>query len=83
MSLVSALAIYFVIWWLMLFLVLPFGVRSQHEMSDVTLGTDSGAPHQPWILRRVIATTILAGIVFAGVYIYFGVLGLRLEDLLS
>jgi predicted secreted protein len=57
MSLVSGLAIYFVIWWLVLFLVLPFGVRSQHEMSDVTLGTDSGAPHQPWIVRKVIATT--------------------------
>jgi predicted secreted protein len=83
MSLVSGLAIYFVIWWLVLFLVLPFGVRSQHEMNDVTFGTDSGAPHQPWIVRKVIATSILAGLVFACVYVYFGVLGLRLEDLLS
>ena len=83
MSLLSSVAIYFVIWWLVLFLVLPFGVKSQHEMNDVTLGTDSGAPHQPFILRRVIATTILAALVFACVYFYFGVLGLRLEDLLS
>ena len=82
MSLLSSVAIYFVIWWLVLFLVLPFGVKSQHEMSDVTLGTDGGAPHQPFILRRVIATTVLAGLVFACVYVYFGVLGLRLDDLL-
>ena len=27
----TALAIYFVVWWLVLFLTLPFGVRSQHE----------------------------------------------------
>jgi predicted secreted protein len=83
MSLVSSAAIFFVIWWLMLFLVLPFGVKSQHEMDDVTLGTDRGAPHQPFILRRMIATTILAALVFACVYVFFGILGLRLEDLLS
>jgi hypothetical protein len=27
----TALAIYFVLWWVTLFLTLPFGVRSQHE----------------------------------------------------
>ncbi len=31
MSLASALAIYFIIWWLVLFLVLPFGIRNAHE----------------------------------------------------
>ena len=30
-SLRPSIAIYFVIWWLVLFAVLPFGVRSQHE----------------------------------------------------
>lgn len=73
MSLVSSLAIYFVIWWLVLFVVLPFGVRSQHEADDVTLGTEHGAPHQPLLLKKAIATTILAGLIFAGVYTYFGV----------
>jgi predicted secreted protein len=82
MSLVSSIAIFFVIWWIVLFVVLPFGVKSQHEMDDVTLGTEHGAPHQPHLLQKAIATTILAAIIFAGVYIYFGVLGLRLEDLI-
>jgi predicted secreted protein len=82
MSLVSSVAIYFVIWWLVLFVVLPFGVKSQHEMDDVTLGTDRGAPAQPYILRRAAATTVLAGIIFAGVYLFFGVYEMSLEDLL-
>lgn len=30
-SLSTAFAIYFVLWWIVLFLTLPFGVRSQHE----------------------------------------------------
>jgi predicted secreted protein len=82
MSLLSSVAIFFVIWWLALFVVLPFGVRSQHEMNDVAPGTDPGAPHQPYLLRRVIATTLLAGVIFSAVYLYFGVYGMRLEDLL-
>ena len=32
----SALAIYFVLWWIVLFAVLPFGVRNQDEAGDVT-----------------------------------------------
>lgn len=82
MSLLSSVAIYFVIWWLVLFVVLPFGVRSQHEMGDVTLGTEHGAPHEPYLLRKAVATTILAGLIFAGVYLFFGVYGMTLEDLL-
>ena len=82
MSLVSSVAVYFVIWWLVLFVVLPFGVKSQHEMDDVTLGTDGGAPSQPYILRRAAATTVLAGIIFAGVYLFFVVYEMSLEDLL-
>lgn len=82
MSLVSSLAIYFVIWWLVLFAVLPFGVRSQHEADDITLGTDHGAPHQPLLVRKAAATTIIAAILFAGVYLYFGYFALTLEDLI-
>lgn len=81
MSLVSALAIYFIIWWICLFVVLPFGVKGQHEGGGVTLGTEHGAPREPLLLRKAIATTILATIIFAGVYFYFGVLGMTLEDL--
>lgn len=81
MSLLSSVAIYFVLWWLCLFLVLPFGVKGQHETESVEAGTDPGAPARPLLLRKVLATTILAAIIFAGVYLYFGVYGLTLEDL--
>jgi predicted secreted protein len=44
----TAFAIYFVIWWITLFLTLPFGVRSQHEDGEgagqAIPGTDPGAP---------------------------------------
>ena len=44
MSLTTAIAIYFIIWWVVLFAVLPFGVRSQEESGEVAPGTDPGAP---------------------------------------
>jgi predicted secreted protein len=82
MTLLGSIAIYFVIWWLCLFVVLPFGVKSQHEADDVTLGTEHGAPHRPHLAMKALATTILAAIIFAGVYLYFAVYDKRLEDLL-
>ena len=31
MSVTTAIAIFFLIWWVVLFAVLPWGMRSQHE----------------------------------------------------
>ena len=44
MSTPTIVAIYFIIWWVVLFMVLPFGVRSQDESGEVSPGTDPGAP---------------------------------------
>ena len=30
----TAVAIYFIFWWLVFFMVLPWGIRSQHEEGD-------------------------------------------------
>ena len=65
----SAIAIYFIIWWLCLFVVLPFGVRNSHESGeDVEPGHDAGAPVRTDLWRKVIANTILSAAVFALVY---------------
>lgn len=60
----TALAIYFLIWWVCLFAVLPWGVRSQQESGDYAQGTDPGAPaiHRVWI--KLFATTIIASVLF-------------------
>jgi predicted secreted protein len=65
MSVTTAVAIYFVIWWVVLFAVLPWGVRSQHETGAVTPGTDPGAPAIPNLARKLVWTTIVSCIVFA------------------
>ena len=61
----TGLAVYFVIWWLVLFLTLPFGVRSQHEDGDSAPGTDPGAPILARRGRRLIMTTLISAVIFA------------------
>ena len=65
MSIATAIAIYFIIWWVVLFAVLPFGVRSQEESGAVSEGTDPGAPVAPSIWRKLVWTTIVSAVVFA------------------
>jgi len=69
MSLISIAAIYFIMWWVVLFAMLPFGVKTQEEHGDVTLGTVASAPHGPHMLRAAIRTTIVSAIIFAVFYI--------------
>lgn len=64
MPVVTAVAIYFVLWWLCLFLVLPFGVRGQHEEGEVVKGSEPGAPTMARMKRKVIQTSILAAVVW-------------------
>jgi predicted secreted protein len=69
MDLVSGLAIYFIVWWLTLFAVLPWGVRSQHESGEeIPAGTEPGAPMRPALLKKMAITTVIAAFVWAFIY---------------
>lgn len=69
MDLTLAIAIYVFIWWIVLFAVLPFGVRTQQEEGEVVPGTPESAPAAPRMLRVFVINTIVASIVFAIVYV--------------
>ena len=75
-SISTAFAIYFVLWWVVLFAVLPFGVRSQVEDGEVMQGSEPGAPVLPGLARKAVITTIVAAIVFSGVWYVWVVLDL-------
>ena len=68
MAWTTAVAIYFLIWWITLFAVLPFGVRSQHEDGSQIEGTDPGAPVLARMARKLLWTTILTTVIFASCY---------------
>lgn len=65
MYIVFSLAIYFIIWWVVLFAVLPFGVRTQAEAGHVVPGTPESAPADFRLGTVLAITTVAAGVVFA------------------
>jgi predicted secreted protein len=81
MSLVTAIAIYFVIWWTVLFAVLPWGVRSQEESGAMTRGTDPGAPAVPHLKRKLLWNTVVSAIVFMLWYLIYTYRLVSIEDL--
>jgi predicted secreted protein len=69
MKIGSMIAIYFVIWWTVLFAVLPFGVRNASETGEkVEAGNDAGAPMALHWGKKILATSVIALLVFGVVY---------------
>ena len=63
----EALATYFIIWWLTLLMVLPWGVTRVNP-DDLMPGEDHGSPQMPRLLIKFVVNTALAGVVFGIVY---------------
>ena len=61
----TAFAIYFVLWWIVLFVTLPFGVRSQQEEGEGVPGSDPGAPVASRMGAKLIWTTAISAVIYA------------------
>ena len=82
MAWTTAAAIYFIIWWVVLFAVLPFGVRNASESGEaVEPGNDPGAPSVPALKAKLIWTTIVASVVFAICWVVYVYRLVSLDDL--
>ncbi len=62
MSLVSGIVVFVVLWWLVFYAVLPWGVR---RIDDNTEGHDAGAPANPRLWLKAGITTAITAILFA------------------
>lgn len=65
MNWVTGLLVYTVTWWLVLFCVLPIGIQRTEQ---VEAGNDPGAPKNPRLLLKVIATSAIAAVVFLTIF---------------
>ena len=69
MTIAFAAAIYFIIWWIVLFAMLPIGVRTSEEAGEkASPGTAESAPIMPNLLPKMVATTVVSTIIFAALY---------------
>ncbi len=60
----TAFVLFMLIWWTVLFAVLPFGVKPQAEPDEATGWR--GAPARPMLGRKLIATTLISLVLWAG-----------------
>ncbi len=65
MNWATGLVVYLVVWWLVLFMVLPWGVRVPDEPEE---GHATSAPVRPRLLLKFAATTVIAGMIWGVVY---------------
>lgn len=62
----TLVAIFIIVWWVVLFTVLPLGVQSHHEAGvDPRDGGDPGAPVLPNLKRKFWTTTWVAALIWA------------------
>jgi predicted secreted protein len=74
--------IYYVIWWTVLFFVLPLRVTSYAEAGiAVTDGGDPGAPVDPQLKKKFWTTTWVSAVVFAVGYVVWALHLVRLPNL--
>ena len=81
MSVSTSVAIYFIIWWVVLFAVLPWGIRSQVEAGEVVPGSDPGAQALPKLRSKVLWTTLVSAIIFAAFQVIYRYRLVGLDDL--
>lgn len=71
----GAVALYFVVWWTLLFAVLPFRAKDDGSQPYVP-GQDPGAPPLPQMRRKALWTTLLSDVVFLAAIAAFPLAGL-------
>lgn len=65
MNWATGIMVYLVIWWTILFAVLPLGVR---RVENPGKGEERGAPERPDLLRKAIITSIVAAVLWIAFY---------------
>ncbi|RAK68963.1 DUF1467 family protein [Phenylobacterium kunshanense] len=66
MGVFTSIAIFFTIWWTVLFMVLPWGVQSHADAGvKVPGGGEPGSPVNPKLKQKFLITTAISVVVFA------------------
>jgi len=65
---VNGLVVFLIVWWLVVFTMLPIGVRSQEEDADVVEGTEPGAPVAPMLMKKAWWTTVITSCIWIVYY---------------
>ncbi|MBD3677515.1 MAG: DUF1467 family protein [Rhodobacteraceae bacterium] len=76
MSITSAIVLFAVIWFMVMFIALPIGLRTQGDEGEIVPGTHAGSPANLNMKRKMRNVTfvsfglwiVIAGTIFSGVF---------------
>ena len=84
MGLTGSIIVYVLIWWVIFFSVLPFGVQSNKEVFKEKIeGIDPGAPKNPKIAKKFLITTLITTLIFLVIYYLININVLNLREYLQ
>lgn len=66
MSGLEVTVIFLIMWWLVLLTTLPFGVKRQEDPEP---GMEVGAPEQPRLWTKALATTLITTVLTGAIYL--------------
>ena len=68
MTITAALVLYAVLWFLILFIVLPINIKTQGELGQISDGTPASAPENPNIKKKMLVVTIITTVLWSLLY---------------
>jgi predicted secreted protein len=66
MGWLSGILVYLVVWWLVIFMVLPWGVKPPDNPEP---GHATSAPDRPMLWRKVAITSVITAVVWGIIYV--------------
>ena len=69
MGLTGSIILFLIIWWLILFILLPISIDNKASGITEYEGNDRGAPNNPQLLKKFIITTIISVILWFVVFL--------------
>jgi predicted secreted protein len=67
MGIVTGILVYVMMWWVVFFMVLPWGVQ---PIANPEVGHQRGAPFKPKLWMKALVTTCVASVGFLILYLY-------------
>lgn len=65
MSVFGLIVVFTIVWWVIFFAALPFGVQRTQD-NELQPGHDPGAPRNPMLWRKALATTAITIVLVGG-----------------
>lgn len=83
MSLTGGLVLYATLWFIVMFLLLPIGHRSQEEAGHVVPGTPVGAPVRPMMGRKALWAALIAAVLVGGIWLFLDAGFITRQDMID